>query len=60
MFFWGVTKNDYDTRWKSFQFVKKALGNKLTEKKQHIRAILIDRLVLQHDVKIFFPQLNSN
>ena len=50
MFFWGVTKNDFDTRWKGFQVVKKALGNKLTLKKEHIRALMIDRLVLQHEV----------
>jgi proteasome activator subunit 4 len=50
MFFWGVTKHDFDTRWKGFHVVKKSLENKLTKKKQHIRALMVDRLVLQHEV----------
>ena len=54
MFFYGVTKHDFDTRWKGFQVVKKSLENKLTKKKQHIRALMIDRLVLQHEVKYSF------
>ncbi|CAL4101951.1 unnamed protein product, partial [Meganyctiphanes norvegica] len=37
MFFHGISKEDFDARWKSFQFIKDALANKLHRNKQHIR-----------------------
>ncbi|XP_022243744.1 proteasome activator complex subunit 4-like [Limulus polyphemus] len=52
MIFWGVDKTEFDTRWKSFHVVKKALENKLVGSKQHIRALLVDRTLLQHEVRV--------
>ncbi|XP_014668208.1 PREDICTED: proteasome activator complex subunit 4-like [Priapulus caudatus] len=48
----GVQRDDFDTRWKSFHIVKKAMENKLMGNKRHIRALLIDRVVLQHERRI--------
>lgn len=51
MFYHGISKSEFDLRWKSFHRVKRALENKLVGSKQHIRALLVDRLVLQHEVR---------
>uniref|UniRef100_A0A3Q0QU92 Uncharacterized protein n=1 Tax=Amphilophus citrinellus TaxID=61819 RepID=A0A3Q0QU92_AMPCI len=51
MFFRGTHKKEFDSRWKSFTLVKKSMENRLLGKKQHIRALLIDRVLLQHEMR---------
>ncbi|XP_012728945.2 proteasome activator complex subunit 4B isoform X1 [Fundulus heteroclitus] len=51
MFFCGTHKKEFDSRWKSFTLVKKSMENRLLGKKQHIRALLIDRVLLQHEMR---------
>uniref|UniRef100_A0A3B5LCD9 Proteasome activator Blm10 mid region domain-containing protein n=1 Tax=Xiphophorus couchianus TaxID=32473 RepID=A0A3B5LCD9_9TELE len=51
MFFCGTHKKEFDSRWKSFSLVKKSMENRLLGKKQHIRALLIDRVLLQHEMR---------
>lgn len=52
LFYYGISRPEFDARWKSFQRVKRALENKLVGSKLHIRALLIDRVVLQHEVSL--------
>lgn len=52
MFNYGMTKSDFDTRWKSFHMVKRALENKLVGMKKHIRPLILDRIMLQHELRI--------
>ncbi|GLH02190.1 Proteasome activator complex subunit 4 [Gryllus bimaculatus] len=40
----------FEARWKRFRIVKRILENKLVGEKRHLRALLIDRAVLQHEV----------
>ncbi|KAJ8248283.1 hypothetical protein GJAV_G00240340 [Gymnothorax javanicus] len=49
--FKGSHKYEFDSRWKSFTLVKKSMENRLHGKKQHIRALLIDRVMLQHELR---------
>ncbi|XP_076868497.1 proteasome activator complex subunit 4A isoform X2 [Brachyhypopomus gauderio] len=49
--FRGSHKHEFDSRWKSFSLVKKSMENKLYGSKQHIRALLIDRVTLQHELR---------
>ncbi|XP_069787517.1 proteasome activator complex subunit 4-like isoform X1 [Narcine bancroftii] len=49
--FRGSYKHEFDSRWKSFNLVKKSMENRLHGKKQHIRALLIDRVMLQHELR---------
>ncbi|KAJ7987499.1 hypothetical protein DPEC_G00327130 [Dallia pectoralis] len=49
--FKGSHKQEFDTRWKSFNLVKKSMENRLHGRKQHIRALLIDRVMLQHELR---------
>ncbi|XP_058477820.1 proteasome activator complex subunit 4B isoform X2 [Solea solea] len=51
MFFRGTHKKEFDSRWKSFTLVKKSMDNRLHGKKHHIRALLIDRVLLQHEMR---------
>ncbi|TSK14769.1 Proteasome activator complex subunit 4B [Bagarius yarrelli] len=51
MHFKGSHKHEFDSRWKSFNLVKKSMENRLHGKKQHIRALLIDRVLLQHEMR---------
>lgn len=66
IFFHGVSKDDFDTRWKSFQFIKDALANKLAGNKQHIRSLLVERAVLQQESRVLensvinFTQTHAN
>jgi len=49
----GTQKNDFEARWKSFHVVKQALANPLSPSKHvHIRALLIDRMQLQHEIRM--------
>ncbi|ESP01603.1 hypothetical protein LOTGIDRAFT_238219, partial [Lottia gigantea] len=52
MMYYGAAKNDFDGRWKGFHLVKSVLEDKLRGKKNHIRAMLIDRIQLQHELRI--------
>ncbi|XP_034148171.1 proteasome activator complex subunit 4A isoform X3 [Esox lucius] len=49
--FKGSHKQEFDSRWKSFNLVKKSMENRLHGRKQHIRALLIDRVMLQHELR---------
>ncbi|KAE8600768.1 hypothetical protein XENTR_v10013403 [Xenopus tropicalis] len=49
--FQGSHKHEFDSRWKSFTLVKKSMENRLHGKKRHIRALLIDRVMLQHELR---------
>ncbi|KAK4321981.1 hypothetical protein Pmani_007247 [Petrolisthes manimaculis] len=66
VFFHGVSKDDFDARWKSFQFIKDALANKLASNKQHIRSLLVERAVLQQESRVLensvinFTQTHAN
>uniref|UniRef100_A0A8D3A4C1 Proteasome activator subunit 4 n=1 Tax=Scophthalmus maximus TaxID=52904 RepID=A0A8D3A4C1_SCOMX len=51
MHFKGSHKHEFDSRWKSFNLVKKSMENRLHGRKQHIRALLIDRVMLQHELR---------
>ncbi|KAK8767206.1 hypothetical protein V5799_006012 [Amblyomma americanum] len=52
VFYWGTPKDDFDTRWKGFNIIKKGLENRLAKHKQHIRALLVDRAQLQHEMRV--------
>ncbi|XP_061914340.1 proteasome activator complex subunit 4A [Entelurus aequoreus] len=49
--FKGSHKHEFDSRWKSFNLVKKSMENRLHGRKRHIRALLIDRVMLQHELR---------
>uniref|UniRef100_A0A672KRB5 Proteasome activator subunit 4 n=1 Tax=Sinocyclocheilus grahami TaxID=75366 RepID=A0A672KRB5_SINGR len=49
--FKGSHKHEFDSHWKSFSLIKKSMENKLHGSKQHIRALLIDRVMLQHELR---------
>ncbi|XP_039595074.1 proteasome activator complex subunit 4A isoform X2 [Polypterus senegalus] len=49
--FRGSHKHEFDSRWKSFNLVKKSMENRLHGRKKHIRALLIDRVMLQHELR---------
>ncbi|XP_069464332.1 proteasome activator complex subunit 4 isoform X2 [Ambystoma mexicanum] len=49
--FHGSHKHEFESRWKSFNLVKKSMENRLHGRKQHIRALLIDRVMLQHELR---------
>ncbi|RXM29311.1 Proteasome activator complex subunit 4 [Acipenser ruthenus] len=49
--FRGSYKHEFDSRWKSFNLVKKSMENRLHGRKQHIRALLIDRVMLQQELR---------
>ncbi|KAL3873182.1 hypothetical protein ACJMK2_036330 [Sinanodonta woodiana] len=52
----GTPRNEFDGRWKSFHVVKSALQDQLRGGKKHLRALLVDRVQLQHELR----QLNSS
>ncbi|KAG8177101.1 hypothetical protein JTE90_015245 [Oedothorax gibbosus] len=51
VFTWGMEKEDFDTRWKSFGIIKNVIENKLQGQKKHIRTLLVDRVQLQHELR---------
>lgn len=57
VFYWGIPKDDFDTRWKGFHVIKKGLENRLSRHKQHIRALLVDRTQLQHEMRVLCRHL---
>jgi len=52
----GVERQEFDMRWTSTSAVKKTLEDKLHRKKKHARAILIERVQLQHDMRLLERQ----
>ena len=52
LFYYGVLKDDFETHQKNFQMVKKVLGCNLVGRKMDIRALLIDRVQLQHELRV--------
>lgn len=52
MFYWGVIKEEFDSKWKGFHIVKRGLENKLIGHKRHIRTLLVDRTLLQHEMRV--------
>ncbi|XP_078000645.1 proteasome activator complex subunit 4-like [Glandiceps talaboti] len=48
----GVIKEEFDARMKAFILLKKAMEDKLRGKKQHIRALFVDRSLLQHEMRV--------
>ncbi|XP_056286378.1 proteasome activator complex subunit 4B-like [Pseudoliparis swirei] len=51
VFFRGTHKREFESRWKSFTLAKKSMENRLHGEKQHIRALLIERVLLQHEMR---------
>lgn len=43
-------REEFEMHWKAFHCGKKVLENKLLGGKHHLRGILVDRAVLQHEV----------
>eukprot|EP00057_Strongylocentrotus_purpuratus_P019391 XP_011673865.1 PREDICTED: proteasome activator complex subunit 4 isoform X2 [Strongylocentrotus purpuratus] len=52
MWYMGAEKKDFDSRWKGFLIIKKAMEDRLHGKKRHLRALLIDRVYLQHEMRM--------
>ncbi|XP_029642324.1 proteasome activator complex subunit 4 [Octopus sinensis] len=52
IFYHGTVKKDFDLRWKNLHSVKEALSMKLGGYKSHVRALLIDRVLLQHELRM--------
>ena len=52
LFHYGVLKDDFDTHQKNFQMVKRVLGCNLVGRKMDIRALMIDRIQLQHELRV--------
>ncbi|XP_031565856.1 proteasome activator complex subunit 4-like [Actinia tenebrosa] len=45
-------RDEFDVRWRSAGAVKRAMEDKLSGKKKHVRALLIERVQLQHEMRI--------
>ncbi|XP_062621766.1 LOW QUALITY PROTEIN: proteasome activator complex subunit 4B-like [Saccostrea cucullata] len=54
LFFYGASKQDFDARWKSLHSVKDALEDKMRDRRKHIRALLVDRVVLQQEMRMLY------
>ena len=52
LLFGGITKEEMDNNWRSFNFVKKIMENRLIGGRKHIRPIHIDRAFLQHESRV--------
>ena len=52
LLFGGITKEELDNNWRSFNFVKKIMENRLIGGRKHIRPIHIDRAFLQHESRV--------
>jgi proteasome activator subunit 4 len=55
----GTTKQKVDQSFKSFQFTKKSLGDRLRKNKQHLRPVLISRVYLQHEQRMVEQGLHT-
>ncbi|KAL4238306.1 Proteasome activator complex subunit 4 [Mactra antiquata] len=51
LFFHGTLESEFEAHWKSLHAVKNALEDKMRGGKKHLRAILIDRVLLQHQLR---------
>ena len=52
LFYHGVLKDDFETQQKNYQMVKKVLGCNLVGRKMDIRPLLVDRIQLQHEMRV--------
>ncbi len=52
LLFGGVAREDYDARMKSYQMVRRALENRLVGGRRQIRALMVDRALLQHEQRL--------
>ncbi|XP_071784078.1 proteasome activator complex subunit 4-like [Asterias amurensis] len=52
LWYTGTFKNNFDSRWKNFKMIKKAMGDKLHGNKSLMRALLVDRVHLQHEQRL--------
>lgn len=50
--YYGVLKDEFDTHQRNFQMVQKVLGFNLVGRKMDIRPLLIDRVHLQHELRV--------
>jgi proteasome activator subunit 4 len=48
----GVAREDYDARNKSYSVVRRALDNRLVGGRRQIRALMVDRALLQHEQRL--------
>ncbi|KAJ7327828.1 Proteasome activator complex subunit 4 [Desmophyllum pertusum] len=48
----GGQRDEFDSRWRSASAVKRAMEDKLAGKKKHVRPLLIERVQLQHEMRI--------
>merc|ERR1711962_1181941 len=53
----GLNSREYNMRWKTAVAVKKVLADNLHGNKLHLRAILIERVQLQHDMRLISKRL---
>lgn len=53
----GLNCREYNMRWKTAVAVKKVLSDQLHGNKKHLRAILIERVQLQHDMRLISKRL---
>lgn len=54
MFFWGHHPDAYQKDWKYASIIRKILDNPLKEKKHQFRYLLIQRIDLQHKVRVSY------
>lgn len=57
LFYYGILKDDFETHQKNFQMVKKVLGCNLVGRKMDIRALMVDRVQLQHEMRVLESSL---
>ncbi|CAH3144364.1 unnamed protein product [Porites evermanni] len=48
----GGQRDEFDNRWRSATAVKRAMEDRLAGKKKHVRPLLIERVQLQHEMRI--------
>ena len=52
LLFGGASREDHEARLKSYHIVRKALENRLVGGRRQIRALLVDRALLQHEQRL--------
>lgn len=52
MFYYGIRNQEFNTRWKSFAMSKSAMENKLLGCRKHTRLVLLDRIMLQQELRL--------
>lgn len=52
MFYYGIRNQEFNTRWKSFAISKSAMENKLLGCRKHTRLVLLDRIMLQQELRM--------